>query len=58
MNLDNNQNYDLVRRAIISFFAGGRAMTCGYDIEDFQPCMKFVKDLYYESEKRKVDAQK
>lgn len=58
--LDENQKYHLVRRCIISFFAKDldKLAEFGYDVAtDFEPTMTFVRDLYYESLKRKVDAQ-
>lgn len=58
--LDDNQKYQLIRRCIISFFAKDpeKLASYGYDVaSDFEPTMLFVKDLYYESLKRKVDAQ-
>lgn len=55
-----NDKYYLVRRCIISFFCKNAEILeqYGYSKDDFQPAMSFVKDLYYESLKRKVDSQK
>lgn len=56
--LDDNQNFDLTRHALISYFAKDMAFKCGYEIEHFEPCMKFIKNLYYEHCKNREDAQK
>lgn len=58
MVLDENQNFALVRRSLISFFAKNNLSDYGYDIKHFEPCMKFVKNLYYEHIKNREDAQK
>lgn len=57
--LDENQMYKLLRMCVIAYFAKGeeKLMQYGYQITDFQPTMKFLEKLYYESYKRKVDAQ-
>lgn len=56
--LDSNQNYILVRRAIVNFFGSGMYSKLGFESGHFEPAMRFVKNLYYESEKRKVDVQR
>lgn len=57
--LDENQIYDLLRRCVISFFAHNseKLNAYGYEIEHFNVSMKFLKNLYYEHFKRKVDVQ-
>ena len=53
--LDDNQNYELIRRCIIAFFAKDpeKLRDFGYEIGDFQPCMKFIKSIYFEYCKNK-----
>lgn len=46
--LDNNQKYQLVRRAIVHFFAKcvSNNDNSDYQISDFEPVMRFVGDCY------------
>lgn len=45
--MDNNQKYDVVRRAVICLFSSCEKY--GLDIKDFAPVMKFVSDCYVNS---------
>lgn len=55
-NLDENQMYSCVRRAIIRLFADRQLEDFGYDISQFESVMKFVKECYisYAKERGKI----
>lgn len=57
--LDDNQNYVLIRRSVIAFFAKGedKLLEYGYQVSDFEPCMKFLTKIYKEALQYKENIQ-
>lgn len=53
-----NELYDCTRRAVISYFARNYAYGQGYQAEDFEYVMLFVKRAYIAFYKELEDAQK